>query len=85
VGVTVSEEDLRAAVSEVVAANEGKLREQRYHCNLNILLGQVRAALKWADISLARAELDTQVVALLGPKTEEDLKPPEKKKKRVAH
>ena len=84
VGATVSEEDLRAAVSAVVAANEARLREQRYHCNLNILLGQVRTALKWADVGLARAEVEAQVAALLGPKTEADLQPPEKKKKEKA-
>jgi Glutaminyl-tRNA synthetase, non-specific RNA binding region part 2 len=41
----------------------------------------VRATLKWANVAAAKAEVDAQVEALLGPKTEADLKPAEKKKK----
>ena len=35
----------------------------RYHCNLNILLGQARqhGQLKWADVAAVRVELNTQV------------------------
>ena len=81
VGAEVSPAALAEAVAEVVAANSAKLAESRYHLNLNPLLGQVRAKLRWADAAAARAELDAQVAALLGPKTEADLAPPEKKKK----
>ena len=35
----------------------------------------------WADISKVKSELDTQSVAMLGPKTAEDEKPREKPKK----
>jgi hypothetical protein len=53
----------------------------RYHFNTNLLLAPVTKSLKWADGAAVRAELATQVEALLGPKTEADLAPPEKKKK----
>jgi glutaminyl-tRNA synthetase len=53
----------------------------RYHFNTNLLLAPVTKALKWADGAAVRAELAAQVEALLGPKTEADLAPPEKKKK----
>lgn len=82
VGVVVSPEDIAAAVTEVVAANAETLKDTRYHTNMNPLLGQVRARVKWADLGAARDELDAQVAALLGPKTEADLAPPEKKKKK---
>jgi glutaminyl-tRNA synthetase len=53
----------------------------RYHTNTNILLGQVRALHKWVDVAAAREEVEAAVAAFLGPKTEADLAPPEKKKK----
>lgn len=67
-----------------IAENRQKLTEERYHCNLSILLGQITRTLKWADGSAVRAVLEAEVEALLGPKTEEDLKPPEKKPKAKA-
>ncbi len=82
IGVVVTPEQIKAAVVEVVAANAAALQETRYHTNLNPLLGQVRAHVKWAEVPAVRAELDVAVAALLGPKTEADLAPPEKKKKK---
>ena len=35
-----------------------------YHCNLNILLGKMRAAggaIKWADVAALKSELEAQV------------------------
>lgn len=81
VGVVVTSEQISAAVTDVVAANAAKLQETRYHTNMNPLLGQVRNVVRWADVAAMRAELDAQVAALLGPKTEADLAPLEKKKK----
>lgn len=40
-----------------------------YHCNLNILLGKMRAgggAIKWADVNALKAELEAQVGGLGG-------------------
>ena len=55
----------------------------RYHLNTNILLGAVRGRLKWADVSIVKAELDAQVSVFLGPKLETDNVKPDKKKKKV--
>ncbi len=83
VGVTVSPAEVAAGVAAVVAAAEPRLREQRYRLNPSILLGAARAdaPLKWADVGAVRAELEAQIAALLGPKTEADLAPPPPKKK----
>lgn len=51
--------------------------------NLNMLMGQVTKALKFADGPALRAEFDAQVLALLGEKTEEDLLAVGKKKKKT--
>ncbi len=43
-------------------------RPGRYHCNLNILLGKMRAGgglIKWADVNALKAELEAQVGGLL--------------------
>ena len=46
-----------------------------------MLVAGINKSLKWADGAAVRVELQQQLEALLGPKTEADLKPPEKKKK----
>ncbi|KAL4447374.1 hypothetical protein ABPG77_007407 [Micractinium sp. CCAP 211/92] len=84
VGVEVTPDQIKAAVAACVQENEAKLKEERYHCNLNILLGKMRAGgglIKWADVNALKAELEAQVAALLGPKTEADMAKPDKKKK----
>ncbi|GAB4821823.1 hypothetical protein N2152v2_008869 [Parachlorella kessleri] len=83
VGVEVTSEQITAAVAEVVKENEERLKEERYHLNPNTLLAAVRAKLKWADVAAAKQELEKQIEALLGPKTEADLQKPDKKKKAV--
>lgn len=56
---------------------------RRYHYNTSPLIVSIRAgALKWADGALLNAELERQVTALLGPKTEADLAPKVKEKKK---
>jgi glutaminyl-tRNA synthetase len=84
VGAVVTAEQIAAAVRDVVAANEETLVEQRYHANLNILFAQTRRVVKWGEVAAVRAELEAQVAALLGPKTEADLAPLEKKKLKEA-
>lgn len=84
VGVVVTADQIQAAVSNAIEKAAVRLREERYHFNQNILLGQVTRGLKWADVALVRAELEAQISELLGPKTEADLKPIEKKKKTKA-
>ena len=46
------------------------------------VLVQVRGAVKWAAAEDLQVELDRQVEAFLGPKTEDDLLTPDKKKKK---
>ncbi|KAF6264766.1 tRNA synthetases class I, catalytic domain-containing protein [Scenedesmus sp. NREL 46B-D3] len=70
--------DEAAGVGVVVTGEQSALL---YHFNTNLLLAPVTKALRWADGAAVRAELAAQVEALLGPKTEADLAPPEKKKK----
>ena len=51
--------------------------------NTGKLLAAVKTALKWADGSKVKQELDDQILQLLGPKTEQDLVKPDKKKNKV--
>ncbi|GFH28877.1 uncharacterized protein HaLaN_27440, partial [Haematococcus lacustris] len=80
VGVEVTPEDIKAAVAALVEEHKARLLEDRYQVNPNILLGQITRTLKWADGAAVRAELESALLALLGPKTEADLKPVDKKK-----
>jgi glutaminyl-tRNA synthetase len=80
VGVVVTREDIAAEVAIAVEGVSERLKEERYRMNTSPLLGKVIKALKWADPKLVKAELDLQVEGLLGPRTEEDNKKPEKKK-----
>ncbi|KAK9832832.1 hypothetical protein WJX81_005150 [Elliptochloris bilobata] len=81
VGVVVTPEEVATAVGAEVAANEEKLRTERYRFNPGAVLAELKKRLKWADGAAVKKELDVQVAALLGPKTEADLAKPEKKKK----
>lgn len=59
----------------------------RYHTKLGPLQAGVKSRLKWADGAAVKKELEAQVADFLGPKTEADLKPPDKKaqKKKVTY
>ncbi|GJP35092.1 hypothetical protein CLOM_g19590 [Closterium sp. NIES-68] len=81
VGVEVTLEDIKAAVTEAVSAVKEKLVEERYRFNLGLILAKVRSLQPWADGKLAKEEVDAQVLSLLGPKTEADDAKPLKKKK----
>jgi hypothetical protein len=56
-------------------------RNPSYHFNTNLLLAPITRRLKWADGAAVRAALLSAVEALLGPKTEADLAPVDRKKK----
>jgi len=47
-----------------------------------VLLGKIRPKIKWADVEAVKAELQKQLDGILGGVTEEDLREPEKKKKK---
>ena len=54
----------------------------RYHAKLGPLQAGVKSRLKWAEGAAVKAELEAQVADFLGPKTEADMKPPDKKAKK---
>lgn len=86
VGVVVPSEAIEEAVGTVVEANLEQLMEQRYRLNLNILLPQVKKVpgMRWADVVTTKSILERRVEDILGPKTDADTAPLEKKKKAKA-
>eukprot|EP00050_Salpingoeca_kvevrii_P014165 m.33162 g.33162 ORF g.33162 m.33162 type:complete len:831 (+) comp5596_c0_seq2:33-2525(+) len=80
VGVVVTPDQIKKAVAEVIAKHKDALVTDRYRFNVGPLLGDIRNTLKWADSKAVKDEMDAQVKALLGPRTEEDNKKPDKKK-----
>jgi glutaminyl-tRNA synthetase len=84
VGVVVTAEQLREAVGAAIAADAARIKETRYRTNPGPLLASLRVVHPWADAKAAKAELDAQLAALLGPRTAEDDKPQEKPKKEKA-
>ncbi|XP_055269763.1 glutamine--tRNA ligase [Moschus berezovskii] len=73
VGVVVTPEQIEEAVEAAINRHRAKLLVERYHFNMGLLMGDARAALKWADGKMIKHEVDMQVLHLLGPKTETDL------------
>ena len=80
VGVVVTAEQITAEVAAVVKGDEQQLTERRYRFPKGMLQGKVLSKLKFADNTAVSEALDAAILALLGPKTEEDNKKPEKKK-----
>ncbi|CAB1442009.1 unnamed protein product, partial [Pleuronectes platessa] len=78
VGVVITPEQIEDAVESVIKKHKELLLKERYHFNMGLLMGEARAAMKWADGKVIKNEVDLQVLHLLGPKTEADL---EKKSK----
>ncbi|XP_017007913.2 probable glutamine--tRNA ligase [Drosophila takahashii] len=79
VGVVVTPEQIERTVqAKIKASYREQLLEQRYHFNSFKILQDVRGELKWADAKSVKAAIDVEIFDLLGPKTEEDLKPPSK-------
>jgi glutaminyl-tRNA synthetase len=62
-------------VEKIFAKYREQLLEKRYRFNVGTLMGDAKVALKWADGKAVKNEIDMQLLNLLGPKTEEDLKP----------
>jgi len=82
VGVIVTPEEIDNAVSKLIQKNKDAIIEQRYRFNVGKLMQDVRTELKWADGKAVKNEIDVQIFDLLGPKTEDDLKPPPKPEKK---
>ncbi|XP_062854607.1 glutamine--tRNA ligase [Trichomycterus rosablanca] len=73
VGVIVGPEQIEDAVELIIRKHKQQLLVERYRFNMGLLMGEARAALKWADGKILKNEVDMQVLHLLGPKTEADL------------
>ncbi|CAH1994867.1 unnamed protein product [Acanthoscelides obtectus] len=83
VGVVVSLEDIKKAVAKQIDTHKQEIIEKRYTFNTGPLMQKVRADLPWADGKNVKNEIDTQVFALLGPKTEADMNPAAKTAKKA--
>lgn len=84
VGVVVTPEQIEEAVEAVINKHKESLLKERYRYNMGLLMGEARAALKWADGKIIKNEVDVQVLHLLGAKTEADLeKKPKPQKVKV--
>jgi glutaminyl-tRNA synthetase len=69
--VSYTPEQIKAAVTAAVAKNNATLLADRYVFAAKLFV-EVRQSLEWADGRLTKEEFDTQVLALLGPKTDAD-------------
>ncbi|XP_071162412.1 glutamine--tRNA ligase-like isoform X1 [Mytilus edulis] len=80
VGVTISPDQVEAAVEEVVQKYKDELIEKRYRFNTGLIMSEARNKLKFADGKIIKNEVDMQILDLLGPKTDADLAKPVKQK-----
>lgn len=84
VGVNITPEQIQQAVGKQIEKNRADLLEKRYRFNTGILMTEARKELKFADGKAVKAEVDSQVLQLLGPKTEADNAKPKKVKEEKA-
>ena len=82
VGVNITSEQISKVVADKVESYRDQLLEKRYRFNFGMLIVESRKELKFADGKLVKSEVDAQVAALLGPKTESDLAKPKKDTKK---
>lgn len=84
IGVVITPTQIKSTVEEVLNKHKTELLDKRYKYPVGPVLAELRAALKWADGKSLKTEFDSQLLALLGPKTESDKNPakePKEKKK----
>lgn len=81
VGVVVTQEQIKQTVESILSQNKNELAEKRYKFNIGGLMQEVRKSLPWADGKIIKSEMDSQILGLLGAKTEADLAPVQKQKK----
>ncbi|CAF5177965.1 unnamed protein product [Rotaria magnacalcarata] len=67
IGVTITPEQIERTIEEIVADNKPQLLEQRYDFSVGTLLSEARKRLPWADGKAVKAEMDIQLLDLLGP------------------
>lgn len=81
VGVSITNEQIAAEVAAQIAKNRDELIEKRYRFNVGVLIVEARKVLKFADGKSVKSEVDSQILALLGPKNESDTAKPKKEPK----
>jgi len=82
VGVIITPEQVEEAVEKAIGDVKADITAQRWRYNAGPLMGKVRSQLKWADGKEIKAQVEIQLLDLLGPKTDEDLLPPAKTEKK---
>lgn len=81
VGIIVTPEKIKEVVQSIITENKNELLEKRYKFNIGGLMQEVRKQLAWADGKAIKNEVDSQILEILGAKTEADLAPVQKQKK----
>ena len=81
VGVQINNEQIFAEVATQISKYRKELIEKRYRFNIGILIVDVKKILPFADGKAIKAEVDSQILALLGPKNENDTIKPKKELK----
>ena len=81
--MTVTQQQIADTVKAQIEKNRSELLEKRYRFGLGCILGDLRKdkILRFADGKAIKAEVDAQVLALLGPKNESDNAKPKKEPK----
>ncbi|XP_066030444.1 glutamine--tRNA ligase-like [Pocillopora verrucosa] len=75
IGVNITPDQIEDCVEELIKKHKEELLKKRYKFNVGIIMGKAREKLKWADGKALKAEIDMQILDLLGPKTEADMQP----------
>lgn len=81
VGIYVTLEEIKQTIESIISKNKNELNEKRYKFNIGGLMQEVRKELPWADGKAIKNEVDSQILSILGVKTEADLAPVQKQKK----
>lgn len=81
IGINVTQEEIKHTVESIVSKSKNELVEKRYKFNIGGLMQEVRKQLPWGDGKLIKTEVDSQILNILGAKTEADLAPVQKQKK----
>eukprot|EP00474_Spongospora_subterranea_P001779 CRZ02237.1 hypothetical protein [Spongospora subterranea] len=72
VGVVISPEHISSVVAGALSSCVEEIKVKRYFFAFGPLLGKIRVQLPFCDAAVLKTELDAQILALLGPKTEKD-------------
>lgn len=73
IGVNITPDQIEDCVEELIKKHKDELLKKRYKFNVGMIMGKAREKLKWADGKAVKAEIDMQILDLLGPKTEADM------------